>query len=312
MISICIATYNRLPYLKKCLNSIFNGFQDHPYEIIIADGGSTDGTLEYLKDLNNCKIKLIEQNKLVGPVKATNACFKKAKGEFLFGVNDDMTVVPEVVIKSSEIMKQDEKIGLVYQKVQYPGFGCLHEITKQSGTYRVLWGKSLLFRREALEKINYFDESYRAYHVESDTALSLLSLGYTTIFHKGIGAYHYRINVNENSKAYSANIKNSAKEKKYFLEKWSYLQREIENYLKHSYLKKQNEMIFKRLSAILYSADFLQPWVKKNRYIAMKIYDWFLSRSIVFNDKKYKHSDEFFLAQKFPNDLISRIRKNKR
>jgi len=308
MISICMATYNRLPYLKNCLNSIFDGFGDYPYEIIIADGGSTDGTLEYLKGLNNGKIKLIEQNELVGPVKATNACFKKAKGGFFFGVNDDMTIAPEVVIKSCEIMKQEEKIGLVYQKVQYPGFGCLHEVTKQIGTYRVLWGKSLLFRRAALKKINYFDESYRAYHVESDTALSILSLGYTTIFHKGVGAYHYRINVNENSEAYSANIKNAANERKYFLEKWSDLQKEIENYLKHSYLKKQNEMIFKRLSGILYSAEFLRPWVKKNKYIAMKIYDWLLSQSIVFKDKKYKNREGFFLAQKFPNDLISRIR----
>jgi len=305
LISICIATYNRLPYLKNCLNSIFNGFEDFPYEIIIADGGPTDGSLEYLKGLNNGKIKLIEQNELVGPVKATNECFKKAKGEYTFGVNDDMTIVPEVIKESCELMDREEKIGLVYQKVQYPDFGCLHEISKKAGTYRVLWGKSLIFRRVALKKINYFDEFFRAYNVESDTALSMLSLGYTTIFHKEVGAYHYRVNVNEDNKVYSANIKNSAKENKYFREKWVDLQREIEDYLQYSFLKKQNEMIFKRLSAILYSAEFLQPWVKKNRFIAMKMYDWFLSQSVVFKDKKYKRSENFFLAQKFPEGLIS-------
>lgn len=62
MISICIPTYNRLPYLKQCFSSVFNGFGDYPYEVIIADGVSTDGTLEYPRGLDN--IKLIETGEL--------------------------------------------------------------------------------------------------------------------------------------------------------------------------------------------------------------------------------------------------------
>ena len=67
-ISFCIATYNRLPHLKCLLNSIFEGFGDYPYEVIVADGGSTDGSLEYMRNLAN--IKLIEQKKLTGAIKA--------------------------------------------------------------------------------------------------------------------------------------------------------------------------------------------------------------------------------------------------
>ena len=48
--------------------------------------------------------------------------------------------------------------------------------------------------------------------------------------------------------------------------------------------------------------------VKKNRYIAMEIYDWLLSQSIVFKDKKYKNREGFFLAQKLPDNLISSAR----
>jgi len=41
MISICISTYNRLPHLKRCLKSIFEGFRgkDYHFEVIIGDGG---------------------------------------------------------------------------------------------------------------------------------------------------------------------------------------------------------------------------------------------------------------------------------
>ena len=108
MISICIPTYNRLPLLKECLKSIFDGFskKDYPYEVIIADGGSTDGTLEYLRKLDN--ITLIEQGELTGAIKADNICFKVAKGDFLLPYADDFRVNADVIIKACKLM---EKIG---------------------------------------------------------------------------------------------------------------------------------------------------------------------------------------------------------
>jgi len=72
MISLCVPTYNRINDLKRCIKSILNGFGEYPYEVIIADGGSTDGTIEYLKKLNDDHIKLIEHGKLMGITKAYN------------------------------------------------------------------------------------------------------------------------------------------------------------------------------------------------------------------------------------------------
>ena len=60
MLSLVIPTYNRLPHLKECINSFVEGIGNYPYEIIIPDGGSTDGTIEYLKNVDNDNIKLIE------------------------------------------------------------------------------------------------------------------------------------------------------------------------------------------------------------------------------------------------------------
>ena len=47
LVSVVIPTYNRLPILKKCLDSLENQiFFDaiNHYEIVIVDDGSTDGT----------------------------------------------------------------------------------------------------------------------------------------------------------------------------------------------------------------------------------------------------------------------------
>lgn len=51
LISICIPTYNRAPYLKKCLDSLVcqPEFQQGLVEIVISDNASTDGTAELVK-----------------------------------------------------------------------------------------------------------------------------------------------------------------------------------------------------------------------------------------------------------------------
>ena len=49
--SIVVCTFNRLNYLKKCLNSLLE--IDFPeYEIIIVNDGSKDGTKNFLNSLN--------------------------------------------------------------------------------------------------------------------------------------------------------------------------------------------------------------------------------------------------------------------
>ena len=48
MFSIVIPTLNSKKYIERCLNSIFRqSFRN--YEVIVIDGGSTDGTLNLLK-----------------------------------------------------------------------------------------------------------------------------------------------------------------------------------------------------------------------------------------------------------------------
>lgn len=45
-ISVCIITKNELPKLKKCIEAI----KRYPLEIVVVDTGSTDGTIEYLRE----------------------------------------------------------------------------------------------------------------------------------------------------------------------------------------------------------------------------------------------------------------------
>ena len=84
--SIIIPTLNSRKYLKKCLDSIFcQTFKN--YEIIVVDGGSTDGTLHLLKQYKN-KIKLfINRNDTQS--RAINFGIKKSTGNWVTWQNSD-------------------------------------------------------------------------------------------------------------------------------------------------------------------------------------------------------------------------------
>ena len=84
--SIIVPTLNSKIFLKKCLNSIFNqSFKN--FEIIVIDGGSNDGTIEYLKSLGS-KIKWISE-KDNGQADAINKGINISTGNWVTWQNSD-------------------------------------------------------------------------------------------------------------------------------------------------------------------------------------------------------------------------------
>lgn len=66
MVSIVMVTYNQLEYTKLCVESIQINKKNIPYEIIIVDNLSTDGTREWLKQSSGIKYFLNDTNKGFG------------------------------------------------------------------------------------------------------------------------------------------------------------------------------------------------------------------------------------------------------
>ncbi len=87
LFSIIIPTYNCSATLLKALKSIFRqSFTD--YEILIIDGGSTDGTVSIAEALESDKINIFSE-KDNGPYDAMNKGIKHAKGEWLYFLGSD-------------------------------------------------------------------------------------------------------------------------------------------------------------------------------------------------------------------------------
>lgn len=99
-VSIIIPVFNQLQYTKGCIDSLLRDTQRVPYEIIVIDNASTDGTREYLetksRDLDrtrDCLIPIFNEKNL-GVAPAWNQGLKAAKGDYLAVLNNDILVTP--------------------------------------------------------------------------------------------------------------------------------------------------------------------------------------------------------------------------
>jgi len=92
---LAITTFNRLKYLKKCIDSWSNSKSNEViWTVIIADDGSTDGTLEYLEVLKieDVKIHILKNNR-IGVHQQMNTLLDFLEGidyDFCFKVDDDI------------------------------------------------------------------------------------------------------------------------------------------------------------------------------------------------------------------------------
>jgi GT2 family glycosyltransferase len=90
MLSIITPNLNNAKYIEDNIKSIMS--LSIPYEHIIVDGGSTDGSLEIISKYKH--IKLLQQTEKTGMYGAIHMGFLASKGEFITWVNSDDRVIP--------------------------------------------------------------------------------------------------------------------------------------------------------------------------------------------------------------------------
>jgi len=115
-VAICFGTYQRLGPLQACVASIRRAVGALNYEIIVADGGSVDGTQQWVAEQPD--MVLIQQElPLTGAVIAFNLCFARSVedgSDFVVQFNDDLVFADGLEIERAvEMMRTDESIGAV-------------------------------------------------------------------------------------------------------------------------------------------------------------------------------------------------------
>ena len=106
-VSIIILTWNSSKYIRRCVESIYENVKGIPFEIIVVDNGSSDGTKEILKRYSETKknFKAIYLDKNYGTTKSRNIAIKESKGEFILFLDSDAEITygtVEELIKTAE------------------------------------------------------------------------------------------------------------------------------------------------------------------------------------------------------------------
>ncbi|MGI6371842.1 MAG: glycosyltransferase [Caldicoprobacterales bacterium] len=106
-ISIVVPVYNVEKYLKECINSLLEQDFRGQYEIICVNDGSTDSSLQVLKEYekSNEKIVLINQ-KNKGLSAARNTGLKNAKGKYVMFIDSD------------DYLKNPKVLSLLYDEIE--------------------------------------------------------------------------------------------------------------------------------------------------------------------------------------------------
>lgn len=110
-ISVIMAVYNGMPYLGAATNSIL-GQTYGDFEFIIVNDASTDGSLKYLKSLEDKRIKLIRNKKNLGLAASLNIALRQAKGDFIARMDADDVSLPERFEEQIKFLEKNPEIDL--------------------------------------------------------------------------------------------------------------------------------------------------------------------------------------------------------
>ena len=103
--SLIIPSYNE----ESSITFVLDNFKDVVDEIIVADGGSSDGTVEKIKNFNHPKIKLIQKN-FLGYGDALRNGINSASGDIIILVEADATFRSRDILKMYEYIKDCDMV----------------------------------------------------------------------------------------------------------------------------------------------------------------------------------------------------------
>ena len=168
-ISVIIPTYNRKKTLARAIQSVINQSLS-PFEILIIDDGSNDGTEEWVKD-NFQNIKYIYQNNH-GVSSARNIGIENAYGDWVAFLDSDDEWLPNKLYEQVKAIDSNPEIKFFHTNEIWIRNGIrVNQMKKHKKYGGYIFEKCLdicrispssaLIQKEVLDNIGIFDESLR-------------------------------------------------------------------------------------------------------------------------------------------------------
>ena len=206
-LSVIITTRDRELLLRSCLDSIVKNNLTIPYEVIIVDDASSDGTNKIdSNEYPHLNLIVIRNKQQLMMVRSRNLGARNAKGEFVLFVDDDNEVDTNMVESLISHLEKNPSVGLVGPTMYHKGSdlpyltsqrinlftgktkGIISTVNKCSSSDGI--PNVFMIRKRALEKNNYFDERIVQTFTEPDFAFAAREHGYKCEMILSAKTYH--------------------------------------------------------------------------------------------------------------------------
>ncbi|MBI2607536.1 MAG: glycosyltransferase family 2 protein [Candidatus Doudnabacteria bacterium] len=218
-LSIIIVSYNTKDLLRRCLRTCFGSATNFRFEVFVSDNGSTDGSVELIKQ-EFPQVKLVENNANLGFSKGNNVALKQAQGRYSLLLNSDTEVNSDTFDLSIKYMDQNPAVGALSCKILLPDgsldksarrrfpnptnsffrlfglrkfsdynitAGIDEEVEIDSGV-----GAYLMVRKEAIAQVGYLDEEFFMYGEDLDWCWRIKEAGFKIMYYPKASILHLK------------------------------------------------------------------------------------------------------------------------
>ena len=235
--SVIIPVKNRERTIADAINSVLKQQTGFPFNLIIVDNHSTDETVQWLREQQD--IRLILNNENYGVAKGYKQGINISKGENILLLNNDVIVTPNWLYNLDTALWSKSEVGAVgclsnyvsnRQKihVNYQDITSMLDFAKNfnvqdSRKYELrdkLIGFCFLVKREVVEKVGLLDEQFFPGNFEDDDyCMRISKANYKCVLCKDTFVHHFgSIYFKENNMDYKKILKENKIE---FNEKWN-------------------------------------------------------------------------------------------
>ena len=207
-VTIGVVNFNGMNVLPETLESIHN--LDYPaFDVVVVDNKSTDGSPEWVQDTFP-EVRLIPLDSNIGLPAARNVLLQEAETDYVFILDNDLTLEPDVLIELMRVMGTVPNVAACHAEIRdkvdtvdlhYNGgwihYLCTHiarsnytEKRPQYEAFDVMSGQALLINREIASRIGGFDADYFFNWEDGDFTARCTLAGYLCLNVPGAVAYH--------------------------------------------------------------------------------------------------------------------------
>jgi len=223
-VSLIIVSFNTREVLRESLQSVVREQGSLRLEIFVVDNNSHDGSVEMVQ-AEFPHVRVLRSDVNLGFGAANNVALELAQGRYVVLLNSDAFLLPDSLSLSVDHMNADPSVGLAGGRLvgrdmalqpsarMFPsilsdflvmtGLAHKHPKSKFFGRFDRTWadpmqpaevdwvpGAFSIIRREALQKVGFFDPEFFLYSEEVDLCRRIQNAGYKIMYWPDIVVIH--------------------------------------------------------------------------------------------------------------------------